>query len=291
MYRNHFCAGRKDEVVCRELVALGYMKNHYTTEMLPYYNCSVTESGKAAMLAESPKPPKLTRSQQRYRRFLKADVGCSFREWLKYSEPRIRAGTILLVWLVFSVSRVSAQSCSHTLTRTPNGPLLVYRNGILLKQSDYTSPNSPGTNFPIVTPLNFSDQDFMSVVITRAVPLTFTVPGPPPQTVTYFSYALWREDWTCSGKQGTPPPLMFPGCQSDGASGFTCSGNIAAGGSLDAGFGSSFDSAISWGGITYRLPSGDGTGKVLADSGLAPCGNLDPKFLATNPTCHQFVWQ
>ena len=39
---------------------------------------------KAVMLAESPKPPKLTRSQQRYRAYLKADTGGLFREWLKY---------------------------------------------------------------------------------------------------------------------------------------------------------------------------------------------------------------
>lgn len=83
MYRNHFCAGGDDEVVCRELVALGYMET-FTREFLPYYNCIVTKAGKAAMLAESPKPPVLTRGQQRYRAFLKADSGLSFREWLKY---------------------------------------------------------------------------------------------------------------------------------------------------------------------------------------------------------------
>jgi hypothetical protein len=92
MYRNHFCAGGKDEELCRQLVAMGYMRTwqgadeggrvpHY-----PYYNCSVTETGKAAMLAESPKPPKLTRSQKRYRKFLDSgagDCGYTFGEWLK----------------------------------------------------------------------------------------------------------------------------------------------------------------------------------------------------------------
>jgi len=83
MYRNHFCAGGRDEMTCRELVALGYMQQHATTDWLPYFNCSVTETGKAAVLAESPKPPKLTRSQRRYREFLHADTGGSFGEWLK----------------------------------------------------------------------------------------------------------------------------------------------------------------------------------------------------------------
>ncbi len=83
MYRNHFCAGGDDEEVCRELVTLGYMAT-FERSFLPYYNCTVTPAGKAAMLAGSPKPPKLTRSQQRYRRFLRHDSGLSFREWLKY---------------------------------------------------------------------------------------------------------------------------------------------------------------------------------------------------------------
>jgi hypothetical protein len=83
MYRNHFCAGGSDESVCRELVTLGYMKQHKTTEAYPYFNCSVTDEGKAAMIRESPKPPKLSRSQKRYREFLRADCDMKFGEWLK----------------------------------------------------------------------------------------------------------------------------------------------------------------------------------------------------------------
>jgi hypothetical protein len=83
MYRNHFCAGEDDEAVCRELVALGYMQQHPTTKWLPYFNCSVTNEGKVAVLRESPKPPKLTRSQQKYRAFLKADTDMTFKEWLQ----------------------------------------------------------------------------------------------------------------------------------------------------------------------------------------------------------------
>ena len=49
----------------------------------PYYNCSVTEAGIEAVRHESPTPPKLTRSQRRYREFLDADSGMSFMEWVK----------------------------------------------------------------------------------------------------------------------------------------------------------------------------------------------------------------
>lgn len=82
MYRNHYCAGGDDEAACRELVEAGFMRQHATTELFPYFNCSVTDAGRLAMFEASPKPPKLTRAQSRYRRFLDADCGLSFREWL-----------------------------------------------------------------------------------------------------------------------------------------------------------------------------------------------------------------
>lgn len=80
-YRNYFCAGGRDEVDCLELVSLGFMET-FEQAMLPYYNCTVTEAGKQAMRDASPKPPKLSRSQRRYREFLAADSGESFMEWL-----------------------------------------------------------------------------------------------------------------------------------------------------------------------------------------------------------------
>jgi hypothetical protein len=62
---------------------MGFMET-FTSPTLPYYNCTVTEAGKQAMLAASPKPPKLTRAQKRYRQFLAADSGLSFIEWCKW---------------------------------------------------------------------------------------------------------------------------------------------------------------------------------------------------------------
>ena len=83
MFRNHYVGGTKE---CRPLVALGFMTEHPASELTggdPWFR--VTESGKKAMLAESPKPPKLTRSQRRYREYLKsADCFESFKEYLKY---------------------------------------------------------------------------------------------------------------------------------------------------------------------------------------------------------------
>jgi hypothetical protein len=82
--RNHFCAGAADEPDCRELVAVGLMKQHRTTEVFQDFNCSVTDAGKEAVRKESPAPPKLTRSQERYRAYLRADCFVNFREYLRY---------------------------------------------------------------------------------------------------------------------------------------------------------------------------------------------------------------
>jgi hypothetical protein len=86
--RNHFCAGEADEPDCRALVALGFMVEHERTQRLPYFHCSVTDAGKKAMHEASPKAPKLTRSQKRYRAFLDADSGYTFAEWIRLRELR-----------------------------------------------------------------------------------------------------------------------------------------------------------------------------------------------------------
>jgi len=90
MYRNHFCAGADDEPVCRELVALGYMRQHATTDWLPYFNCSVTDAGKQAVRDQSPPPPKLTRSQKRYRDWLEVADLMSFRDYMRYEQEKKR---------------------------------------------------------------------------------------------------------------------------------------------------------------------------------------------------------
>lgn len=87
IHRSHFCAGLDDEPDCRALVEMGYMRVFApNASPLPYYNCAVTEAGRAAVRSESPKPPKLTRGQRRYRDFLRADSGLSFGEWLRYRQ-------------------------------------------------------------------------------------------------------------------------------------------------------------------------------------------------------------
>ena len=84
MYRNHFCAGTGDEPTCRELVEMGLMYVFRPkAPPYPYYNCAVTPEGKKVVREQSPKPPKLTPGQKRYRAFLHADTGMKFGEWLK----------------------------------------------------------------------------------------------------------------------------------------------------------------------------------------------------------------
>lgn len=67
------------------LVLAGYLEDRGPIQVygdMHYY--VVTAAGHQVMLEQSEKKPKLTRSQQRYRDYLRADCGWSFREWLKY---------------------------------------------------------------------------------------------------------------------------------------------------------------------------------------------------------------
>ncbi|CAN5951040.1 unnamed protein product [Sphagnum jensenii] len=82
--RNRFCAGAGDEPDCRELVKMGYMVQHETTEWLPYFNCSVTTEGMKAMHKASPAPPKVSRSAKRFEEYqtFSDAFDCTFRQWL-----------------------------------------------------------------------------------------------------------------------------------------------------------------------------------------------------------------
>jgi hypothetical protein len=84
-YRNHFCAGIDDLALCRELKSLGLMDEFPPTKFIPYPTFVVTRIGKDAMKEASPRAPKLTRGQERYRRWLDVSDVCdiSFGEWLK----------------------------------------------------------------------------------------------------------------------------------------------------------------------------------------------------------------
>lgn len=82
-WRNHFVGDEED---CRPLVAMEYMIECPASELTggsPLFH--VTKQGIAAVAEQSPKPPKLTRAQLRYRAFLNADTGLSFGEYLKRS--------------------------------------------------------------------------------------------------------------------------------------------------------------------------------------------------------------
>lgn len=71
-YRNHFVAGGDDEFKCRELVVLGFMcEVRMASELTGELPCfAVTKAGVEAIKVNSPAAPKLTRGQQRYKRYL-----------------------------------------------------------------------------------------------------------------------------------------------------------------------------------------------------------------------------
>lgn len=84
-FRSFFVTGPggDDYAMCRELVTDGLMTEHPGNALSggsPIF--TVTPAGREYVACESPKPPKLTRSQQRYRDYVAHDCGVSFREWL-----------------------------------------------------------------------------------------------------------------------------------------------------------------------------------------------------------------
>ncbi len=91
-YRNHYVAGAADVSKCRDLVALGCMQEHPPAQLSggdPIF--AVTKVGLEAVTRESPKPPKKTRSQVRYREYLEvADCYEGFGDWLKRNRARAR---------------------------------------------------------------------------------------------------------------------------------------------------------------------------------------------------------
>lgn len=82
-YRNYYCDGiplRQDVQAC---VHLGLMiPRHRINEGRDLILC-VTDAGRQVALENMAPLPKLTRSQKRYRQFLRADSGLTFGEWIR----------------------------------------------------------------------------------------------------------------------------------------------------------------------------------------------------------------
>jgi hypothetical protein len=87
-YRNHFVTtkGADDWKTCTDLVSQGLMVRHGPSWLYggeSSYCFLVTPAGEKHVRDHSPKPPKLTRSQKRYRDYLRQDSGLTFGEWLQ----------------------------------------------------------------------------------------------------------------------------------------------------------------------------------------------------------------
>lgn len=88
-YRNHFCTGpgSNDYDNCLALVAEGLMTRNKGSEISGGDDIfCVTQKGIAHIKQHSPKPPKLTRSQQNYQDYLDADTCEKFGDWLKFKK-------------------------------------------------------------------------------------------------------------------------------------------------------------------------------------------------------------
>lgn len=93
-YRNRYVCDSGDPAV-DSLVAVNLMKDCGPSSLAGGMHLYVvTPEGVAAMKEQSPKAPTLTRAQRRYRQFLQADCGYSFREWLRYMEEARKDGRL-----------------------------------------------------------------------------------------------------------------------------------------------------------------------------------------------------
>lgn len=93
-YRNHFCTSPDgdDFAACGRLVARGLMNDHGPSELAGgMHTFTVTIYGHKYVSEESPAPPKITRSQQRYVDYLNAECGETFGDWLKRTTRRFHA--------------------------------------------------------------------------------------------------------------------------------------------------------------------------------------------------------
>ena len=95
-YRNHYVAGGDDAAKCRELVAMGYMAERPSSELTggdPLFQ--VTPAGVDVVALQSPAPPKLTRGQKRYLKYLEeSDCFDSFLHFLRYEQAKKRGDII-----------------------------------------------------------------------------------------------------------------------------------------------------------------------------------------------------
>lgn len=89
-YRNRFITSPDcpDGLQCQALVSQGLMQDHGSQSLAGGMHCyTVTDAGYLAMKDASPKPPKISRSKQRFQRYRESDrFFDSFRHFLAYEK-------------------------------------------------------------------------------------------------------------------------------------------------------------------------------------------------------------
>lgn len=85
-YRSHYVSGpgSSEWPLLTEMANEGMLANFGSSEMYGGDYCfAVTDRGREYVRDNSPKPPKMTRSQRRYQDFLDSDSGVPFGEWIR----------------------------------------------------------------------------------------------------------------------------------------------------------------------------------------------------------------
>lgn len=98
MYRDHFVTGEgsKDHAACVELTALGFMTRRPAVQLFGGDDIfHVTAAGKVAAVENSPAPPKVSRSKQRYSDYLESGYDMAFGDWLAMKERQRRRESVI----------------------------------------------------------------------------------------------------------------------------------------------------------------------------------------------------
>ena len=87
-YRNHFCTGpgTDDFPACRQLTDQGLMQEHVPSALTGGMHLfTVTDAGAEHVRQHSPPPPRLTRSQKRYRYWRRVGdaIGMTYGQFIK----------------------------------------------------------------------------------------------------------------------------------------------------------------------------------------------------------------
>ena len=130
---------------------------------------------------------------------------------------------MLKVLLFVFAASAFGQTCAYQTGKFPNGSVVVFRQGSLLRQgTDFTYRVTAGV--PTITPINWTAGDKFSTLFSIKIPLNL------PDNTAYTTFRIWQEDWNCPGTPPPPPASLaaLEQCSGSGTPACACAGMLRA---------------------------------------------------------------